>query len=83
MSVRREQLQVNVNGLVQNSALVLTSNKYHYLVWFILGITLISMGLYAITSTSTTATNSFIVMVSLLSVYFVSIWMNDAFIRYQ
>lgn len=56
--------QIQLEGVIQHSALVLTSNKYHYLVWLILGITLISLALY------NTVTNMLVIMVSLLVLYF-------------
>ena len=70
---------VNVDGLQQNSQLVLVSNKYYYLVWFILGLTIIAMSLYS--STSNKGTNILLVIVSLLALYFISKWINERFIR--
>lgn len=72
---------VNVDGLQENSNLVLISNKYHYLVWFILGLTIIAIVIY--TFTNNNISNSIVLIVSLFSIYFLSLWINNEYIRYQ
>jgi|688.fasta_scaffold208279_3 hypothetical protein len=74
-------MDINVDGLAHTSELALVSNKYHYLVWFILGLTLIAIGLYTITNDN--VSNSVVLVVSLLTIYFVSLWINNEYIRYQ
>ena len=71
----------DVDGFKQNTELVLISNKYHYLVWFILVLTIIAIILYTISNDN--VPNSIVLIVSLLTIYFVSVWINNEFIRYQ
>jgi len=83
--LKDQQTKINsvedVDGFKQNTELVLISNKYHYLVWFILGLTIIAILLYTISNDN--VPNSMVLIVSLLSIYFVSVWINNQFIRYQ
>jgi len=72
---------INVDGLAHTSEVALVSNKYHYLVWFILGLTLIAILLYTITNDN--VSNSVVLVVSLLTIYFISRWINNEYIRYQ
>ena len=76
-----QDMDINVNGLAHASELALVSDKYHYLVWFILGLTLIAIVLYTITNDN--VSNSVVLMVSLLTIYFISRWINNEYIRYQ
>lgn len=76
-----QNMDINVDGLAHTSELALVSNKYHYLVWFILGLTLIAIFIYTITNDN--VSNSVILVVSLLTIYFISRWINNEYIRYQ
>ena len=71
---------VQVDGLEQNSKLALVANKYHYLVWFILGLTVIAIGLSIISNSSNnngdSISNSVIVIVCLLVLYFSATWFS-------
>lgn len=83
--LKDQQIKINsmedVDGFKQNTELVLISNKYHYLVWFILVLTIIAIILYTISNDN--VPNSIVLIVSLLTIYFVSVWINNEFIRYQ
>jgi hypothetical protein len=59
----------NVDGLQQNSELVMVSNKYHYLMWFILGLTIIAICIHIMSGGD--AGNGIVLLVSLLALYFV------------
>ncbi len=59
----------NIDGLLQNSELVMVSNKYHYLVWFILGLTVISISLHILFSDGNIS-NSIVLIVCLLTLFF-------------
>jgi len=76
-----QNMDINVDGLAHTSELALVSNKYHYLVWFILGLTLIAIFIYTITNDN--VSNSVVLVVSLLTIYFISRWINNEYIRYQ
>lgn len=73
----------NILGKEEHSGLILTSNKYNFLVWFILGITFLSITIYILTSTNDMIPNSIVLIVSLLAVYFGAVWINNRFVRYQ
>lgn len=73
----------NILGKEEQSGLILTSNKFNFLVWFILGITIVSISVYILTSASDMIPNSIVLIVSLLAVYFGALLINNRFIRYQ
>lgn len=72
----------NIIGKEEHSSLILTSNKFNFLVWFILGLTLFSIAIYILTSSGDMIPNSIVLIVSLLAVYFGALWINK-YIRYQ
>lgn len=73
----------NILGKEEQSGLILTSNKFNFLVWFILGITIVSISVYILTSAIDMIPNSIVLIVSLLAVYFGALFINNKFIRYQ
>lgn len=56
-----------VNGMKENSGLIRKSNKYYYLMWFIVFITLLSLFMYILTSDL--VQNTLIVIICLMIIY--------------
>uniref|UniRef100_A0A6C0IJP4 Uncharacterized protein n=1 Tax=viral metagenome TaxID=1070528 RepID=A0A6C0IJP4_9ZZZZ len=55
-----------VSGMGENSKLIRTSNQYHYLMWFIVFITLLCLFMYILTSDLVTNTLSVIIMLMVI-----------------
>ena len=56
-----------VNGMDENRNLIRTSNQYHYLMWFIVLITFLSLFMYILTSDL--VMNTLLVIIALMVIY--------------
>jgi hypothetical protein len=63
-------LMETVNGMDENTKLVRTANEYHYLMWFIVFITFLSLFIYILTSDL--VVNTLLVIICLMVIYLLS-----------
>jgi len=63
----QKELMETVNGMDENTHLTRTSNQYHYLMWFIVLITFLSLFMYILTSDL--VMNTLLVIIALLVIY--------------
>jgi hypothetical protein len=67
-----------VDGMGENTKLILVSNKYYYLMWFILLITFLSLFMYILTSDL--VMNTVVVIICLLVIYILAKAISDKYI---
>jgi hypothetical protein len=64
---KQRELMETVDGMDENTNLVRTSNQYHYLMWFIVLITFLSLFMYILTSDL--VMNTLLVIIALMVIY--------------
>lgn len=64
---KQQELMDTVDGMDENTNLIHTSNQYHYLMWFIVFITFLSLFMYILTSDL--VMNTLLVIISLMVIY--------------
>ena len=78
-TLRDEQIEINedLNGKIVSSKLTRVSNKYHYFVWLIFLITLLSLTYHILTSNF--AMNTMLVIISLVVIYMLARFINNRY----
>lgn len=78
-TLRDEQIEINedLNGKIVSSKLTRVSNKYHYFVWLIFLITLLSLTYHILTSNF--AMNTMLVIISLVGIYMLARFINNRY----
>ena len=70
-------LMETVDGMGENTRLVRTANQYHYLMWFIVIITFLSLFMYILTSDL--VMNTLLVIISLMVIYLLARAINRSY----